>query len=292
MRASIASIAFGAVLALAALPAAPSSPALAAGPPSGQAGPEPRIATLRHLRVIALDPGHGGENTGCLGVEGSYEKRMTLALAERVEALLLAETDAAVLLTRRDDRPLGLRQRTEMANAWDADVFLSLHFNADAYGRGHGVETWYLADSAADAAARKVVASEEEAYGDVIELEYGEPADVHAVVQDAMMHKAQADSRELATAVAEHMARTTTARGRGVHQAAFGVLKYARMPAAVVEGGFMTHRKEGVQIQDPAYLDKIARGIVAGLIAFDESIGGARQVSAVTRGARRGEPGR
>lgn len=245
-----------------------------AAPPSGQPGPAPEVTHLEHLRVIAIDPGHGGANTGCLGVDGTYEKEIVLDLAVRVERLLLEETDAVALLTRRSDAAVGLRQRAEMANRWQADVFLSLHLNSDAYGRGKGVETWYIALDAAQAESDRTLAHEEVGTEEAATVGDFEAALVQGIVQDAILRKAQADSERLAIEVARAMWASTKTLYRGVNQDSFGVLKSAQMPAIVVEAGFFSHKEEGWQLLDPAYRDKIARGIVDGLVAYDRKIGG------------------
>ena len=243
-----------------------------ASPPSGQPGPEPEVVEMRHLKVIALDPGHGGDNRGCLGVNGAYEKELTLQIARRVKRILMEETSASVMLTRERDMPLGLRERARMANQWNADVFLSLHLNADPYGSGRGVETWFLSVDAADAEAERLVQAEEGAYQEEEGDHFMEQSVVRSVLHDTQIRLAQARSESLATAVVDGMATTTQAILRGVRQARFGVLKEARMPAIVVEAGFFSHMDEGTQLLDPEYQETVARGIVRGLQAYDAQL--------------------
>ena len=245
---------------------------IAGGVPSGQTGAEPQIRTLRHLQVVAIDPGHGGDNRGCLGVDGTYEKEMTLQLARRVRRILMEETTATAMLTRDKDVPLGLRERTRMANQWNADVFLSLHLNADPYGSGRGVETWFLSVDAADTEAERLVRAEEGAYGEIDDEDAIERSLVQSVLHDAMIRTAQARSESLATAVVDGMHASTDAVMRGVRQARFGVLKEAKMPAIVIEAGFFSHAEEGTRLRDPAYQEIVARGIVDGLVAYDAQI--------------------
>jgi N-acetylmuramoyl-L-alanine amidase len=243
-----------------------------ASPPSGQPGPEPQVFEMRHLKVIALDPGHGGDNRGCLGVNGAYEKELTLQIARRVQRILMEETSASVMLTRERDIPLGLRERARMANKWNADVFLSLHLNADPYGSGRGVETWFLSVDAADAEAEKLVRAEEGAYQEDEGDHFMEQSVVQSVLSDTQIRMAQARSESLATAVVDGMAASTQATLRGVRQARFGVLKEAKMPAIVVEAGFFSHRDEGTMLLDPEYQETVARGIVRGLQAYDAQL--------------------
>ncbi|MGB0588948.1 MAG: N-acetylmuramoyl-L-alanine amidase family protein [Myxococcota bacterium] len=249
-------------------------------PPSGQAGKSPTIRHLEHVRIIALDPGHGGKNKGCLGVDGTYEKVATLDIAKRVQRILTEETDAVGLLTRQDDRFLGLRERTRAANRWGADVFLSIHLNADPYGVGHGVETWFLSPDSADAEARNLVAAEEAEYGEHDHEDTVESELIDSIIQDATHRAAQAASEALAGTIVKQLHTVTNAPFRGVKQAPFGVLKEATMPAIVVECGFFSHWKEGISLVDPAYTERIARGIVDGLLEYDRQIGGRRTAMA------------
>ncbi|MGM0576248.1 MAG: N-acetylmuramoyl-L-alanine amidase family protein [Myxococcota bacterium] len=250
-----------------------------AGPPSMQAGPEPEVTPMRHLRIVAIDPGHGGHNRGCLGVDGTFEKVAVLDIAHRVARILTEETTAVALLTRDDDTFLGLRERTRMANDWDADVFLSVHLNADPWGKGYGVETWFLASDTADEEARRLVEAEEGAYADDRPEPRPQDRAVRDIARDASIRASQASSQALAAEVVRDLGESTGARRRGVKQARFGVLKEATMPAIVVECGFFSHHEEGVRLLDPAYREKAARGIVDGLVAYDRRLGGTETAS-------------
>ncbi len=235
---------------------------------------------FQHLRTIALDPGHGGSNRGCLGVDGTYEKVATLQITQRVADLLLTQTNATPLLTRRTDVPLGLRERSDLANAWGAQVFLSIHINADRYGRGRGVETWYITPEAGRAAIDREVDALRPAPAQRHAREPQAPLEVRRLLLAAEMAQAHADSAVLAHEVAAALVRHAHAPLRGVKTDAFGVLKGARMPAIVVEVGFFSHETEGPKLLDPAYQDKLARGIVHGLLAYDRRLGGAKVAAA------------
>lgn len=290
-------VAVGTLASLVGLPAQaapPRAPRATRSLPGAEGGAQPSLR-FRRLHVIALDPGHGGSNRGCLGVDGTYEKVVTLQLSRRVADLLLTETDATPLLTRRVDEPLSLRQRSDLANAWGADVFLSIHINADRYGRGHGVETWYITPEAGRAAIDREVA----ALAPSVPMTHApmtqpptvhEPGPAHTPPSLAVrglllaseMAQAQADSAVLAHEVAAALVRHAHAPLRGVKTDAFGVLKGAHMPAIVVEVGFFSHETEGPKLLDPAYQAKLARGIVRGLLAYDRRLGGTT-VAAATR---------
>jgi len=258
-----------------------SPPVLASTPPSTVEAPHEQTQThaFRHLRTVVLDPGHGGSNHGCLGVNGTWEKELTLEIAQRVHRILLEETTATPLLTRADDRPLGLRARAALANAWEADVFLSIHANADPRGAGHGVETWFLSEETADAEAKAIVAREEtDAHEEEIDASDPTSGALRAILTDVSVRRAQIASEALAGAIVRGMQKKTRATLRGVKQARFGVLKGALLPAIVVETGFFSHRWEGLRLLRETYQERIARGIVDGLKAYDQRLGGVADV--------------
>jgi N-acetylmuramoyl-L-alanine amidase len=222
---------------------------------------------------VVLDAGHGGLSRGCLGVDGTFEKEVTLEIARRTERILLEETSASVLLTRRDDRALGLADRAALANQWQADVFLSIHLNADPYGRGSGVETWVAGDES-ELAAADAIHGEEPASEVGIERTFDSEGSVEQIARSASRHKAREDAVVLAHAVVLSLHKGTGFGYRGVKHARFTVLRRADVPAIVVECGFLSHPVEGLALLDPGKLEAIARAIVEGIIAYDRQIGG------------------
>ena len=112
-------------------------------------------------RVIVLDPGHGGYDPGAVGPAGTHEADINLDIAQKLSQILKQNTDWRVYLTRKDDRFISLSQRTAMARRLNADMFISIHSNADKAGVRRGIETyahynsgekgwslaWYIQDS-------------------------------------------------------------------------------------------------------------------------------------------------
>ena len=111
------------------------------------------------IRKIVLDPGHGGKDPGAIGVGGVMEKDLVLSIAKKLAVKLKNEMGVQVVLTRKDDRFVPLEDRTYIANAEDADLFLSLHMNASPNAEARGIETYYL-DNTTDEAAMRLAARE------------------------------------------------------------------------------------------------------------------------------------
>lgn len=223
--------------------------------------------TGRHdpLRTIVLDPGHGGANEGALAVTGIYEKVLTLEVALRVERLLREHDDLEIYLTRRDDRFVGLRERTRFANQVGADVLVSIHFNSEPGHGARGVETYFLSAEASDEDAARVVAMENlSSPGE----DDGDEAEVDALLKDMRMHAAHEDSQLLAELTYRALRRRTRCRGRGVKQAPFTVLRGAEMAAVVVEAGFLSHPRESYAILHEDRQEQIARALADAILEF------------------------
>jgi N-acetylmuramoyl-L-alanine amidase len=205
------------------------------------------------LRVV-IDPGHGGSNLGAAGaVEGTLEKRLTLALARLVRDEILRERpDADVRLTREDDRFVTLSQRTRIANDMGATAFVSLHMNASPDRGQRGFETYV------HGAGPVVEPGESQARGPVDEI----LADLR---REAML----AESAHLAAIVQRHLGDVLgPARDRGVKRAPFDVLHEARAPAVLVEVGFLDNAEEGPRLLDGRVQRDIARALADAIVEF------------------------
>jgi N-acetylmuramoyl-L-alanine amidase len=240
--------------------------ALAAGPAAPHRAIEPEF-------VAVVDPGHGGEKEGAIGPAGLREKDVALQIARRVAARLEAQGGRA-LLTRDTDRSVPLAARAALANARQADLFVSIHLNAmpgPARGRAHGIETYFLSADASDASATAVAASEN------ADRLAGEPEPdardpVSGILQDLADKDALSESSRLAYAVHEQLVRRLGAEDRGVKQAPFYVLAGARMPAVLLEVGFISNAAEARRLATPAYQDEVARAIAEGIAGWRSAL--------------------
>lgn len=228
-------------------------------------------AKMTRVKTVVIDPGHGGENDGALSVDGTHEKHITLAIALRVEAILTAKSDATVHLTRRDDRFVGLRERTRFANEVGADVFLSIHCNSEPGHGARGIETFLLSPDASDEEAARLVAFENLRMAAEVAADAAtkEDQEVSTLLKDLELASAQSDSEPLAALVLERLVSRTGGHSRGVKQAPFAVLKEAEMPAIVIEVGFLSNPSESQELQTDQRQEQIAQAIVEAILRFD-----------------------
>lgn len=216
------------------------------------------------LRVV-VDPGHGGAKDGAIGPAGTKEKEVALAISLRLAALLEGRGHE-VILTRADDRSLGLAPRIELANERRADLFVSIHANSvpSSRDRVHGVETYFLSAEASDERAL-ALANQENAD----EVEAPTPSGPLAfILADLARMETHVGSSRLAVEIHEHLVRASGARDRGVRQAPFFVLSGARMPAVLVEVGYISHPREEQRLIRAESQARIARAIAEGIESF------------------------
>ncbi len=220
------------------------------------------------LRVIVLDAGHGGHDSGAVGASGLQEKEIVLDVTRRLARMLEEGLGVAVALTRTGDYFVPLQQRTAFANAKRADLFVSVHANAHRVSVSEGVETYFLSSEASDNEARQVAALE----NGVVQLESPASRDkldiLKVILWDLAQSEFQEESSRLAETVQDSMALSLRIASRGVKQAGFYVLGGAAMPAILVEIGFLTNKKEEQKLMDSRYREQVARAIYAGLAGY------------------------
>lgn len=220
------------------------------------------------LRKIVLDPGHGGKDPGAIGINGVAEKDVVLAVAKKLAKKLKAEMGIDVVLTRRDDTFIPLEDRTAIANAEDADLFISLHVNASPNGKARGIETYYL-DNTNDEASVRLAARENGTSRKGI-------SDLQFILSDLTQNSKLEDSitfaHRLQSSVVSHMGhRYGDIRDLGVKKALFYVLVGARMPSVLVEMFFITNKTEGRSLTRQAYQDALVEALLAGIKKYQES---------------------
>ncbi len=219
------------------------------------------------VRRVVIDAGHGGKDPGAIGPTGLREKDVTLRLAKKVAEKLRKRLGCRVYLTRSSDRFIGLTQRTAIANSRKADIFISIHANAAKNRRLRGVETYFL-NFALDEDAMRVAARENA----TSEKRIGE---LKNILNEIMKNTKVNESSRLATEVQNALVRTLrkkygTVADLGVKQAPFFVLIGARMPSVLVETSFISNRVEERRLRSGRYLDRLADGIVQGVLAYAE----------------------
>lgn len=226
--------------------------------------PPVRPTAVPLLRRIVVDAGHGGHDPGAISRTGLREKSVTLDIARRLRELLTQE-GFHVVMSRDGDRFIPLSRRSEIANREGGDLFVSIHANASRVRSVSGFEVYYLSE-ATDDHARALEAAENAS----LPSEIGKTAssDTEAIVWDLLYTEHRAESTKLASSICQGLKRQLPSQNRGVKSARFAVLKGTRMPAILIEVGFLSNSQEEARLRDPSYRQRLAEGITAGILSF------------------------
>ncbi len=224
---------------------------------------------------IVIDAGHGGHDPGTQA-HGVVEAELVLDVALRVEKLLQKVQGVEVILTRRTDDFIALQERTVIANRENADLFLSIHANANNSALARGVETYFL-NFASNLSAAAVAARENAASGQAM----GALPDI---VKAIALNNKLDESRDFATQVQHAMVErlrgtNKTLKDLGVKQAPFVVLIGAAMPSVLAEISFVTNPQEAKLLKSNAYRQRIAEALFDAIRKYQTSLRGATTVT-------------
>ncbi len=259
---------------LAKLTPPPASPAVELEPP------KPAKATSRGQRNliralglklgrVVIDPGHGGRHTGSIGPTGLMEKDVVNDIAQRLGALIEQGLGAEVIYTRTDDRFVSLRRRTQLANDQQADLFISIHVNAARQRSVRGVETYYL-NFTTDKWAMAVASRENAAANRSVH-------ELQDLLSKIALKETIDESREFAAKVQStlHGGLAKDIKGlrnRGVRKAPLMVLIGSKMPAILVEIGFISNPREEKLLKGSTHRQKVAQHIYSGVAGYADTL--------------------
>lgn len=249
----------------------PGTPARAAVPTADGETSLVRALGLKIGRIV-IDAGHGGHDSGTIGVDGIEEKEVVLDVALRLGRFLTQRLGAEVIYTRSDDTFVPLETRTAIANKAEADLFLSVHANSSPEPSARGVETYYL-NFTSQPDALETAARENAVSGQSIHQ-------LSDLVKKITLKDKIAESREFASDV-ETSLYSGLQRGneglknRGVKKAPFIVLIGANMPSILAEISFVTNPRDASQMRQPEYRERIAQSLYRGVAYYAEGLSGA-----------------
>ncbi len=228
-----------------------------------------RVRLGKDIKRVVLDPGHGGHDPGAMGASGLMEKDVALDVALRAAPLVARELGVTALLTRETDEFVPLDERVARANAFNADVFISLHCNASHSADSHGLMTFVL-DSSRDLVALQVAARENDASVDAST----QLARAMSQVMDTTTTRASAGfARLLQRATLSSLsAEYPGIWDGGVRQAGFYVLAGAHMPAVLFEMSFISNPTEELRLEQSAYRQRLADGVVNAIRAYKDGL--------------------
>ena len=205
------------------------------------------IPNLGNFKTVVLDPGHGGYDKGAISPYG-YEKDFALDVAKNIKPLLEAK-GLKVIMTRNSDVFVPLELRARIANATKDSIFVSIHFNAtDANPSAQGFEIFSLTPRGAPSTADDALALR------FMNMQAGSPVDAPSLALSMSVYHS----------VVGHFSEVD----RGIKRARFAVLRLTKIPAILVEGGFLTERAESRLVAQSAWRAKLAQSIATGIVNY------------------------
>ena len=220
--------------------------------------------SLARIRKIVIDPGHGGYDPGTMGKStGLREKDVNLDLAKRLGNLLKSE-GVEVVYTRTTDRFIPLQTRVDIANRSGADLFVSIHSNANRVRSMNGFEVYYVAPSVNDSS--RAVTSARSVGIDLDNSDFASHSlELKATLWDMIYTFNRAESIELSHSICRVINNNCETKVIGVKAARYYVLKGVRMPAVLIEVGFLSNSSEERMLKNAFYRQKIAESIMEGI---------------------------
>lgn len=248
--------------------------------PAAREAENKRLAALAaakkrdRVRLVVVDAGHGGEDTGARGPGGVLEKTVTLAISRNLVEELNKVPGVRAMLTRDADFFIPLRQRYEIAEKAKADLFISIHCNSSKRrGRGSGTEVYFLSLKGASDQAGDDLADLENAADLVGGVPPQAEDDVVTVLYDVKRNVALERSQLLAETLLDHIAADRLIESRGIKQAGFRVLKSVEFPSVLVETAFINNYREVKLLKDPGFQKTMGRQLANGVVAYFKQAG-------------------
>ena len=221
--------------------------------------------------TVVIDAGHGGKDPGAIGVHGTDEKDVVLAIAKKLADLINHQSNMHAVLTRDGDYFVELRDRLKLARKGKADIFISIH--ADSYfGKGaSGASVYALSHHGATSVAAKWIAQREN-HSELGGVDLGELKDQSYLLRSVLVDLAQTatitDSLRLGNSVLDSLDNMTALHYTRVEQAPFMVLKSPDIPSILVETGFITNTREEARLGSSGYQNKLAQALFDGIRAY------------------------
>lgn len=222
------------------------------------------IAPRVVLQTIVLDPGHGGEDIGATGTEGTLEKQITLDVARRLKTMVESRLGIRVLLTRNDDRNVNLDERAAMANHSKADLFLSIHVNAALSPALAGAEIFYLAIDREVEEARNTAA----ALSTSLPVVGGGNRSIDIIEWEMAQASHIENSAVLASILEDSLQGQIPLQPSAVKQAPLRVLVGANMPAALIEIGYLTNPAQEQLVSSSGFQASVTQALFSSILRF------------------------
>ncbi len=219
--------------------------------------------------IVAIDAGHGGDDPGARGPNGTKEKIVTLAIAKKLQALINAEPGMKAKLVRKGDYYVGLRERMRIARLNRADLFISIHADAVNNAEVRGASVYTLSSHGASSEAARWLANHENAKEKIGGVNLDDKDEVLAsVLLDLSQTATQQASNTLASKVLRNFQGIGSLHYHAVQKAGFAVLKSPDIPSILVETAYISNPYDELNLLSNRYQTKVAHAIFKGVVNY------------------------
>ena len=219
--------------------------------------------------IIAIDPGHGGQDYGAVGIHKKAEKRITLKIAKQLYNLINHTPGLKAVLTRKGDYFVGLKQRIDISRAQKAQLLVSIHADAATTRKAHGASL-YIISTHGKRSAATIWLEQRENRGEFVsglDLKATKTKLAHVLI-DLAQNKSQKQALLLGQSILKSLANITYLHKRTVQKANFIVLKAPDIPSVLIETGFITNKLDAKKLSTTAYQHRLAAAILVGIINY------------------------
>lgn len=228
-------------------------------------------APSRGQFVVAIDAGHGGRDPGAIGRKGTREKDIVLAVARKLKARIDSTPGMRAIMTRNGDKYISLRKRMDIAHQHKADLFVSIHADANNNSRVNGSSVYILSNKGASSEAARLLAKSENSY----DLKFGNVKhrdnQIASVLLDLSQDATMDLSLDLAKGVLGELKRVNNPLRNRVESAGFMVLKSPDIPSMLVETAFISNPTEEKRLRTSAYQQKLADAMWRGVRRYQQA---------------------
>lgn len=244
----------------------------------------------RKYKIIVVDPGHGGEDSGAVGARGTLEKNVVLSLAKKLKQCIDQKKGFKAFLTREGDYFVPLEKRVEIAREYSADLFVSLHTDANFSKRVRGASVYCLSTKGASDEAAKLLAERENASDFIGGVSYASNRDLDSILIDLVQTQTINDSLRFGGMVLNEVANVHTIKFTRPKQAGFAVLRATEVPSILIETGFISNRDDENLLRNNSFQLKLAKSLSKMSLNFVDMLA-KRDGITVADGTSRGDKG-
>jgi N-acetylmuramoyl-L-alanine amidase len=235
-------------------------------PPAAEPAPATPSQGPKRPVIVAIDPGHGGEDPGAIGKRGTHEKDVTLAIAKKLKALIDQDPAMRAMLTRDDDYFVPLGARVQKARRVQADLFISIHADAFTTPTARGSSVFALSEHGATSAAARWLAQHENEADLIGGVNLDTKDSVLAKTLLDLSQTAQInDSLRVGRSVLDGIGEVNALHKGSVEQAGFAVLKAPDIPSILVETAFISNPEEELKLRSDLHQGQFAASIHRGI---------------------------